>query len=153
MYTGLRGNKINCNEPMTAYKGDIVSVQIVEDEGTFTQNYVVFVDEIYHGMEEEEEGAIIVLTTGIDKCGKPGLSKGSHLFQGRGSSRELTSCDIVQPFQSLDESDIENLRSGTYSKNCAYFYDVVCLPTTVRPDVTMEETTQSPPDGMTTADT
>lgn len=88
------------NFPVTAYKGDIVSVQIVEDEGTFTQNYVVFVDEIYHGMEEEEEGAIIVLTTGIDKCGKPGLSKGSHLFQGK-------FIGLMCPDVSRKESNIE----------------------------------------------
>ncbi|KAJ8047124.1 hypothetical protein HOLleu_06030 [Holothuria leucospilota] len=127
-----------------SYKGTIVNVEVVSDEGTVSLYYDVIVDEVYHGMEVVDAGSRIEVTTGLSgsECGMPGLAKGIYLFQGKGSPKEVSFCDFVKPLAEVSSAVQDGLTSGDYSRICAYFYDNICL-VTARPEVTMEETTRA----------
>ncbi|KAJ8046351.1 hypothetical protein HOLleu_04996 [Holothuria leucospilota] len=127
-----------------SYKGTIVDV--VSDEGTGYAHYDVIVSEVFHGMGVVDAESRIEVTTSLSgsECGMPGLQKGIYLFQGKGSPKEVSSCNVVKLFSELSPAIRVGLISGDYSRTRAYFYDNM-RPVTAIPEVTMEETTRASP--------
>ncbi|KAJ8047114.1 hypothetical protein HOLleu_06019 [Holothuria leucospilota] len=126
-----------------SYLGEVKQVHLNEDEGTLRMSFEVIVKSIYHGMEDIDEGTKLAITTSMSEtgCGLPGLSRGLHLFQGRGSFKDISKCDYVELYENVHPSTKENLSIGSYSKLCAYFYNNICLSATMRSEVTVDETT------------